>query len=98
MRFMCHGRLRPHLGEEGQARAAVVFRKWQPPKNVEIHFRYVAPNGHDFVLVEAPSVEDLIEATANWFPFIDYEIHPVTEAESGVPRMEKAVAERATMT
>lgn len=94
MRFMCHGRLRPHLGEEGQARAATVFRKWQPSKGVVIHFRYVAPTGHDFVLVETESVEDLIEAAANWFPFIDYEIHPVTEAEIGVPRMEKATAER----
>ncbi len=96
MLFMCHGVWRD-LDEDDQQRMLDVYQTWSPPAGLTIQGQWVTPDGQDFVLVEADSVEVVSEGAANWAPFIDYTIHAIATAEAALPAIARAVAARAKM-
>ena len=94
MLFMCHGKPKPGLSPDDQRQALKLFGSWQPPAGMTIRAHYISASGGDFVVVETDSAETLIEATATWAPFVIYEVTPIAEVQSGVPRLTAAESTR----
>lgn len=96
MQFMCIGKWRG-LGEDGQQRMLAVYEGWKPPKGLQILQHWVTPSGGDFVVVEVESPEALGEGIANWAPFIDYEVYPISPIGDAFPGLKRAMLERADL-
>jgi hypothetical protein len=90
MLFMCAGKARPGLSMEDRQKVLQLFRSWVPPAGLEIKGHYVNATGGDYVLVETDSVEPIIEATAMWAPFVEYEVTPIIAVQDGIGRLARA--------
>ena len=75
MLFMCQGKTSPGCPDERQ-RVLQLFASWRRPPGWRSR-RTTLRTGGDYVVVETSSVEALIEATAVWAPFVDYEVTPI---------------------
>jgi hypothetical protein len=81
------------LSTDERSQVLKLFAGWQPPAGLEIKGHWVSANGSDFVVVETDSVAALVEATAIWAPYVDYEVTPITaapDAVGGIARAEDA--------
>ena len=97
MLFMFRGEPKPGMSEDEQKRALQVFRGWQPPAGMTIMAHYLGVSGSDYVIVEAASVEAMIEAVTNWAPFVNYTADPIVEVSQGVGALDRAVSGRAAI-
>ena len=97
MLFMFRGEPKPGMSEEEQKRALQVFRGWKPPAGMTVKAHYLGVSGGDYVIVEADSVEVMIEAVANWAPFVNYTADPIVEVTQGVGALDRAVSARAAI-
>lgn len=97
MLFMCAGKSRPGLSAEDRQKVLKLFGSWQPPAGMEIKGHYVSANGGDYVIVETAAVETLIEATAMWAPFVEYEVTPIVAVQDGIGRLVSAEATRSAL-
>lgn len=97
MLFMFRGEPKPGMSEEEQERTLQVFRGWQPPAGMTIKAHYVGVSGGDYVVVEAASVEAMIEAVTNWAPFIRYTADPIVEVADAAGALDRAVSVRSAI-
>jgi hypothetical protein len=97
MLFMCAGKARSGLTSEDRQNVLKLFQTWTPPSGIEIKAHYATASGGDYVIVEASSVEPIIEATAMWAPFIDYDVTPIIAIREGVGGLVRAEATRTAL-
>jgi hypothetical protein len=81
--------------EEQDKRMLKLFTNWQPPAGVEIKcfYDYADMNG-GFLVVEASSVEPLLEMTAPWAAFFAFSTRPIIPVEASAVIQGKAFAWR----
>lgn len=80
---------------EDQKMHVKLWENFQPPEGFEIKHIYSFSGGSGFGLVEAATPEILFQGLALWAGVIlDYEVTPVTEVESAVASIKKAIAIR----
>lgn len=97
MLFMFRGEPKPGMSEAEQQRVLEVFRGWKPPAGMTVKAHYIGVSGGDYVIVEATSVEAMIEAVTNWAPFVHYSADPIVEVARGVDAVGRAVSTRASI-
>jgi hypothetical protein len=97
MLFMCHGTTKPGLTVDERQKVLQLFAAWVPPAGLAIQAHYVSPSGEDYVVVDTASVDVLIEATAIWAPFVDYEVTPIVAAQDAVIGIQRAEEKRRTL-
>ena len=67
--------------EEQAARSLQLLANWQPPDGVVFQGFYARIDGGGFSIVEADSAAGLLETTAPWEIFLDFDISPIVAME-----------------
>ena len=70
-----------------------VFAHWQPPEGVNLKGILLSVDGRTgFVHAEADSAAAILELTAAYTDYLDFQIHPVLPAEEAAPIHDKMMA------
>ena len=78
--------------EETQRRVLELLSKWQPKATTTIHqFVTRIDGGGGFIVGETDNPDDMIEATAIFSPYFDYQIYPVVDFAGAIPTFERAI-------
>jgi hypothetical protein len=95
--MLFHVTQKPRAGytHDDQKKALEMWARWEPPKGFEVKSFFLAPDGRGFLVVDAETAEALYEAPAPWtVVYLDYDITPVVEVETGVELQQKGMAFR----
>jgi Protein of unknown function (DUF3303) len=78
--------------EESQRRALELLLKWQPPASTTIH-QWVTrlDGGGGFAVAETDNPDDILEITALFSPYFEYQIYPVVDFAGAVPAFQRAI-------
>jgi hypothetical protein len=85
--------------EAGAKRVLDVYARWSPPDEVTFHqflFRVDGCGGHAVIEADDPLV--VLRTTANFTPYLDYEVIPVVDIEPAVAVLVEAAEFRASVT
>jgi hypothetical protein len=78
--------------EESQRRALELLSKWQPSATTTIHqFVTRIDGGGGFGVAETDKPDDLLEITAIFSPYFDYQIYPVVDFAGAIPTFQRAM-------
>jgi|SRR5689334_8401951 uncharacterized protein DUF3303 len=78
--------------EESQRRVLELLSKFQPSPSATIH-QWVTrlDGGGGFVVGETDNPDDLLEVTAIFSPYFDYQIYPVVDFAGSIPAFQRAI-------
>ena len=89
---MLFGLLYTALGgttEETQKRSLELFTQWSPPFVFKAHYARGDGRG-GIAIIESDTAEAVLEGTAPWLPFFEFEVTPVVDIQAAVPLFQRA--------
>ncbi len=92
MLFLVSYRWRENLTEERAARALKLFGNWKSPGKIKAH--YARSDGGGVLIVEGDSAPVLIEMSAAFEPFFEFDVAPIADITEAVPAFQRVVAWR----
>jgi|SRR5262249_3358479 len=85
-------------GAENEAsvrRALELFSKWQPEPGTTIReFLGRADSEGGFAVVETDDITQVLNATARFAPYVQYQVYPVVEVDQWVTSAQEAIGYR----
>ena len=67
---------------------------WKPPAGFDMRLVRYADGSGGMAIVDASSIEALMESVAPWATFFDFSVKPIVAVEKSTPIFEKGIARR----